>query len=61
MCIRDRVINELENQPAYLRRNVRLNEVPHSSDESTISNWSISDEEAPEISKNNTYLHDNVD
>ncbi len=55
------VINELENQPAYLRRNVRLNEVPHSSDESTISNWSISDEDAPEISKNNTYLHDNVD
>ena len=55
------VINELESQPAYLRRNVRLNEVQHSSDESTLSNWSISDEEAPEISKNNTYLHDNVD
>ncbi len=55
------VINELENQPAYLRRKVRLNEVPHSSEESTLSNWSISDEEAPEISRNNTYLHDNVD
>ncbi len=55
------VINELESQPAYLRRKVRLNEVPHSSEESTLSNWSISDEEAPEISKNNTYLHDNVD
>ena len=55
------VINELESQPAYLRRNVRLTDVPLSSDESTLSNWSISDEEAPEINTNNSYLHDNVD
>lgn len=55
------VINELENMPAYLRRNVKLQDVRHSSEESTLSNWSVSDEEAPEISRNNTYLHDNVD
>ena len=55
------VVNELENQPAYLRRNVQLQDVPHSSEESTLSNWTVSDEEAPEINTNNTYLHDNVD
>lgn len=55
------VINELESKPAYLRRNVRLNEIRHSSEESTLSSWSISNEEAPEISRNNSYLHDNVD
>mgnify|MGYP000294810619 CR=1 FL=1 len=55
------VINELESQPAYLRRNVQLNDVPHSSEESTLSEWSVSDEAAPEISRNNSYLHDNVD
>ena len=54
------VVNELENQPAYLRRNVRLNNVPHSSEE-TLSNWSVSEEDEPEINKNNSYLHDNVD
>ncbi len=54
------VINDLENEPAYLRRNVRLNNVPHSSEE-TMSNWSVSEEEEPEINKNNSYLHDNVD
>lgn len=55
------VINELESKPAYLRRNVRLHDIQHSSEESTLSNWSISDEEAPEINRNNSYLHDNVD
>jgi len=55
------VVNELENKPAYLRRNVRLHDIRHSSEESTLSNWSISDDEAPEINRNNTYLHDNVD
>jgi len=55
------VVNDLESKPAYLRRNVRLHDIRHSSEESTLSNWSISDDEAPEINRNNTYLHDNVD
>jgi cell division protein FtsZ len=55
------VINELENKPAYLRRNVQLNDVPYSSEETNISNWSVSNEEEPEINQNNSYLHDNVD
>ena len=54
------VINELENKPAYLRRNIKLQNVPHSSDE-TVSNWSVSDEENGRINTNNLFLHDNVD
>jgi hypothetical protein len=37
-----------------------LDNVQHSS-ESTVSKWSISDEEEPEIRDNNSFLHDNVD
>ena len=51
---------DLEKEPAYLRRNVQLDDVPHSSDEMT-SKWSISDEEEPELLKGNSFLHDNVD
>ena len=55
-----RVINDLENQPAYLRRNIKLNKVKHSSEEAH-SNWSVSDEEEPDITSNNSFLHGNVD
>jgi len=55
-----RVINDLENQPAYLRRNIKLNKVPHSSEDSH-SNWSVSDEEEPDITSSNSFLHGNVD
>lgn len=55
------ILHELENKPAYQRRNVKLQNVPHSSEES-MSKWSVSDdEEEPEIQQNNTFLHDNVD
>lgn len=54
------VLNELENQPAYLRKGVKLDNVEHSS-QSTVSKWSISDEDEPEIRDNNSFLHDNVD
>ncbi len=55
-----KVINDLENQPAYLRRNIKLNKVPHSSEEAH-SNWSVSDEEEPDITSSNSFLHGNVD
>jgi len=55
-----RVINDLENQPAYLRRNIKLNKVPHSSEDAH-SNWSVSDEEEPDVTSNNSFLHGNVD
>lgn len=54
------VVNELENQPAYLRKGVKLEEIEHSS-EKKLSNWTLTDEEEPEIKDANSYLHDNVD
>lgn len=56
-------IIELENQPAYLRRNIRLDDVPDSQ-ENGMSDWTISleDEQEPEIRfGGNSFLHDNVD
>jgi cell division protein FtsZ len=52
-------IVELENEPAYLRRNVELDDVPHSS-ANEASKWSISDGDEPEL-RDNSFLHDNVD
>lgn len=54
------VLNDLENQPAYLRKGVRLDNIPHSS-EPNLSNWTLSDDDEPEIKDNNSFLHDNVD
>ena len=53
-------VSDLENQPAYLRRKVRLEDSPRSS-EVNRSRWTISDDEEPEIRSDNSYLHDNVD
>ena len=50
-------IIEMENEPAYMRRGVRLDSVQHSS-EKPVSQWSIDENE--EL-KGNSYLHDNVD
>ncbi|WMX13821.1 MULTISPECIES: cell division protein FtsZ [unclassified Aureispira] len=54
------VLNELENQPAYLRKGIALDNVEHSSD-SNVSQWTISDDDEPEVKDNNSFLHDNVD
>lgn len=56
------VLNEMENEPAYKRRNVALNNVPHSS-ESQVSRFTLTetDEKKAEIRPNNSFLHDNVD
>ncbi len=54
-------IIELENQPAYLRKNVRLDDVPDAADQ-PMSTWTISLEDEPEVRLGgNSYLHDNVD
>ncbi len=55
-------IADLENEPAYKRRNVTLDNVPHSS-ETTVSRYTLSenDEKKIEIKPNNSFLHDNVD
>ena len=44
--------------PAYQRRNVHLNDVPHSS-ESNVSRYNLNDDN--DILGNNKFLHDNVD
>lgn len=52
-------IVEMENEPAYLRRGIHLDDVPPA-DEPTESRWSISDDE-PQIRQNNAFLHKRVD
>ncbi len=53
---------DMEKEPAYKRRNVKLANVPHSS-ESTVSRYTLAseDEKKTEIRPNNSFLHDNVD
>lgn len=55
-------LSELENEPAYKRKNVTLNNVP-SSGESQLSRYTLSEGEdrKAEIKPNNSFLHDNVD
>lgn len=55
-------LSELENEPAYKRRNINLDSTPHSS-ESQVSRYTLSegDDKKVEIKPNNSFLHDNVD
>ena len=54
-------LQELENEPAYKRKQLSLNDVPHSS-ESQVSRFTLSNDEGiTEIRPNNSFLHDNVD
>ena len=55
-------ITGLENEPAYKRRNIQLESIPHSS-ESQVSRFTLSEneEKKAEIKPNNSFLHDNVD
>ncbi|NCG30734.1 MAG: cell division protein FtsZ [Bacteroidetes bacterium] len=59
-------MNELENEPAYKRKQINLDDVPHSS-ESTASRFTLSEEEGEDgesktkLRPNNPFLHDNVD
>jgi len=53
----EEIKNKLD-QPAYSRKNVKLDDVPHSS-EKNISRLSLNDDN--QILGNNKYLHDNVD
>ncbi len=57
-----KVIAEMENEPAYLRRKVDLDDIG-SSTKSKMSRMSVSmeDDDQPIIERNNSFLHDNVD
>ncbi|WP_345948409.1 cell division protein FtsZ [Mucilaginibacter sp. PAMB04274] len=61
MKLRNGNIQELENVPAYKRKEISLQQTP-ASNESSISKFSLSENDGnPEIRKNNSFLHDNVD
>lgn len=53
---------EMENVPAYERKNVKLDEINHSS-ETNVSRFALVEdqERKPELKSNNSFLHDNVD
>ncbi len=59
-------LTQLEKEPAYKRRNVRLDNIPHSSD-SEVSKYTLAPEEDEDgnrrsgLRPNNPFLHDNVD
>lgn len=59
-------LTEMENEPAYRRRQIRLDDVPHSS-ESNVSRFTLGDIKDEDgnnrtgLSDNNSFLHDNVD
>ncbi len=55
-------IDELENQPAYIRKKIRIDQVSHST-QPGMSRYSLSedDEKGTFLKKDNPYLHDNVD
>ncbi len=53
-------IADLTNEPAFRRRKVELDDVPHSS-EIQLSRWTLSGDEEPQLREGNSYLHDNVD
>ncbi|MFI5170930.1 MAG: cell division protein FtsZ [Chitinophagales bacterium] len=54
-------LDEIEKVPAYLRRNVDLEETPDAR-ETNLSKYNLVDgDNGPELKKNNSFLHDNVD
>lgn len=55
-------VRDLEKEPAYKRKQKKLEDVPHSS-ATQVSKLSLFDDGSgrPEIKSNNTFLHDNVD
>ena len=55
------IISEMENVPAYKRRKVSLEDAKHGRSDG-ISGHKVSvDDDAPIISSNNSFLHDNID
>ncbi len=55
-------LKDVENEPAFVRKNVVLNKVPSSS-ESQLSHYTldVDKEDKVKIKSNNSFLHDNVD
>jgi cell division protein FtsZ len=61
MKLRNGGLQEMENVPAYKRKEIALQQTP-ASDESQVSRFTLLDEDGrTEIRRNNPFLHDNVD
>ena len=62
MKLRNGGLQEMENVPAYKRKEISLQQTP-ASNESQISRFSLlpDNEGNTEIRNNNSFLHDNVD
>ena len=61
----DDEIEEMENVPAYVRKNIPIDQQKHS-EEKDVSRYRLTDnkeegEEGPKLRPDNSYLHDNVD
>ena len=60
----DDAIEELENVPAYVRKQIPIDHKQHSEDQE-VSRYRLTDdgdpEEGPKLRPDNGYLHDNVD
>ncbi|HWB63511.1 MAG TPA: cell division protein FtsZ, partial [Chitinophagales bacterium] len=56
-------VGDLENEPAYKRKGVDVNSEQNFSTSNDMSRFSVGDNglDRPEIKKNNSFLHDNVD
>ncbi len=57
-----KAINDMENEPAYKRRNVNLDDVVEMRKANTLSRFEVgSDMDKPLTESNNSFLHENVD
>ena len=56
-----KVLEDLESEPAYKRQGTELDEIEHSSSESISRIVLNSNNQDIEIKNNNSFLHDNVD
>ena len=55
------VLQDLEDEPAYKRQGLELDDIEHSSEEPVSRIVLDSKEDSIEIKNNNSFLHDNVD
>jgi cell division protein FtsZ len=53
-------ISEFENEPAFVRRNIQIDNTPKSNEEN-FSRFGLSEDENGTVLRQNNFLHDNVD
>jgi len=53
-------LKQMEDEPAFMRRNVKLDRTVNPTGETRFSNWSVS-EDKPFFNKDNSFFFDSVD